>query len=206
VEELLAFDNEEFVQNAYRCLFRREPDSGGFEYHREVLRSGEMSKLDILRRLVSSEEGRQNAVQIVGLDSQESVENRQTDPDVGKGVMLRPTATRRTLVNRAPRSIEEFDDLSDKEFVLTLYRVLLNQETQPEIAANWEDMLSRGSLSRWDIALALAGSAEGKAAGAPVLAPREASNCQKQRLVFPQSSFESMSTPSPSIISNPLSL
>ena len=169
VKDLLAFDDAAFVQNAYRCLFRREPDSGGFEYNLGLLRSREMSKLEILQQLLTSEEGRQNAVRIVGLEWQKFAESRQAHP-VEWNETAMSSADTPTKMNAATLSLNDFDHLSDREFVLVVYRILLTQTPLQEAAGNWEDMLSRGSLSRWEMASALAGSAEGRAAGAPMLA------------------------------------
>ena len=167
VEQLLAFDDDAaFVRNAYRCLFRRDPDPGGFECFVGLLRSQKMSKIEILQRLHTSGEGRRHKVQIIGMDWQKFLESRLPHPSGSKPEA--PPMQGSPNVNSATLSLEEFDHLRDREFVLAVYRALLAQTPDPQVASNWADMLSSGNITRWEVASALAGSAEGRAAGAPM--------------------------------------
>jgi SAM-dependent methyltransferase len=66
LETLLNYDDREFIQAAYLTLMMRAPDSGGFDTYLRLLRSG-TSKLEILRILRDSAEGRAAAACVVGL-------------------------------------------------------------------------------------------------------------------------------------------
>jgi len=65
--DLLGFHDEAFVRNAYAVILKREPDDAGFAEYLGNLRSGRYSKVDILRSLRFSPEGRKANVSIEGL-------------------------------------------------------------------------------------------------------------------------------------------
>src|SRR5256885_4457430 len=64
--DLLGFHDEAFVRNAYKVILKREPDDAGFAVYLKKLRSGRYSKIDILRSLRFSPEGRKANVSIEG--------------------------------------------------------------------------------------------------------------------------------------------
>jgi 2-polyprenyl-3-methyl-5-hydroxy-6-metoxy-1,4-benzoquinol methylase len=67
VNDLLKYHDRAFVQNAYRAILKRGPDTAGFNTFIEALRSGRLNKIDILARLRYSAEGRAKQVRIKGL-------------------------------------------------------------------------------------------------------------------------------------------
>src|SRR5215212_3870775 len=67
LNDLLGFHDEAFVSNAYKVILKREPDDAGFAQYLKDLRSGRYSKIDILRSLKFSPEGRSANVQVNGL-------------------------------------------------------------------------------------------------------------------------------------------
>lgn len=67
LEDLLVFNDETFVRNAYRAILRREPDDGGFAKYLESLRDGRRSKVDILSSMRFSPEGQLREVKVNGL-------------------------------------------------------------------------------------------------------------------------------------------
>ncbi len=67
LNDLLGFHDEAFISNAYKVILKREPDDAGFAQYLKHLRSGRYSKIDILRSLKFSPEGRNANVQINGL-------------------------------------------------------------------------------------------------------------------------------------------
>jgi SAM-dependent methyltransferase len=67
LKDLLQYHDREFVRNAYRALLKREPDDTGYKQFLEGLRSGRLTKQDILVILRASPEGRNKAVSIDGL-------------------------------------------------------------------------------------------------------------------------------------------
>ncbi len=67
ISYLLGFHDEAFVRNAYQVILKREPDDAGFAQCIRNLRSGRYSKIDILRSLRFSPEGRKADVPVEGL-------------------------------------------------------------------------------------------------------------------------------------------
>lgn len=67
VTDLLKYNDEEFIKNAYKTILDREPDTDGFNNFLSFLRTGALSKTEILGRLRYSPEGRQTRVRIKGL-------------------------------------------------------------------------------------------------------------------------------------------
>lgn len=67
LDELLQYEEQEFIWNAYRALLKREPDEAGFRGLLERLRSGRRSKIDLLASIRFSPEGRRKNVAIDGL-------------------------------------------------------------------------------------------------------------------------------------------
>jgi SAM-dependent methyltransferase len=65
--DFLAFEDEDFIRNAYRGLLRREPDAPGFVAHLHALRNERWSKIEILGHIRYSPEGRLVAVPVHGL-------------------------------------------------------------------------------------------------------------------------------------------
>jgi len=68
LEDLLVFNDEAFVRNAYRAILRREPDDSGFADYLENLRNGRISKVDVLSSLRFSPEGQLRDVKVSGLN------------------------------------------------------------------------------------------------------------------------------------------
>ncbi len=68
IEDLLSFEDEAFVDCAYKTLMRRRPDAVGLAHYTGLLRTGR-SKLDVLVRLGRSPEARAVRPEIPGLRS-----------------------------------------------------------------------------------------------------------------------------------------
>ncbi|MEQ1556819.1 MAG: glycoside hydrolase family 99-like domain-containing protein, partial [Gallionella sp.] len=67
LDELLALQDEAFVNAAYRALLKRNPDAEGFNYYLNRLRKG-VRKLRILDQLRNSPEGQKAGVHLAGVD------------------------------------------------------------------------------------------------------------------------------------------
>lgn len=65
--ELLRYSDRAFVEAAYRAVLRRAPDPGGMEVYLGRLRSGEMTKVEVLAALRWSLEGTRRSVHVDGL-------------------------------------------------------------------------------------------------------------------------------------------
>ena len=67
IEELTDFADAIFVEIAYRCILKREPDPVGFTGFLRPLREGLRDRVDIVRALSASPEGGAQQVRITGL-------------------------------------------------------------------------------------------------------------------------------------------
>jgi SAM-dependent methyltransferase len=67
VNDLLQYHDRDFVRNAYRALLKREPDDTGYNHYLDGLRSGRLTKQEIIIILRASQEGRNKAIKIDGL-------------------------------------------------------------------------------------------------------------------------------------------
>ena len=67
LSELLAFEDLEFVHNAYQAILKRGPDPEGLRNAVRNLRRSHAEKVDLLAELRFSEEGREKSVRIRGL-------------------------------------------------------------------------------------------------------------------------------------------
>jgi SAM-dependent methyltransferase len=67
LDDFLGYHDDEFVRNAYRALLGREPDAEGASRYLAKLRSGELSKIEVLGRIRLSPEGKAAAVTVDGL-------------------------------------------------------------------------------------------------------------------------------------------
>jgi len=65
--DFLRFDDSDFVDVAYQALLRRPADLEGRQGYLDALRSGAISKVEILGMIRFSEEGRRQAVHVNGL-------------------------------------------------------------------------------------------------------------------------------------------
>jgi O-antigen chain-terminating methyltransferase len=65
--ELLQFGDADFVDVAYRTVLRRPPDTSGYKHYLALLRTGALTKVDILGQLRWSPEGLARSVHIDGL-------------------------------------------------------------------------------------------------------------------------------------------
>jgi SAM-dependent methyltransferase len=73
LRDLLAYDDREFVYNAYRAILKRPPDNAGLKNALEQLRHGKVDKIDVLYGLVSSREAQEKGVRIRGLSWRHSI-------------------------------------------------------------------------------------------------------------------------------------
>ena len=67
VNELLRFYDETFIINVYHAMLKRAPDEGGMFHYLKELRSGRISRIDIIAGMFLSAEGKLAKVKIKGL-------------------------------------------------------------------------------------------------------------------------------------------
>ncbi|MEF7439058.1 methyltransferase domain-containing protein [Paenibacillus lautus] len=88
LEELLQYDDEEFIRVCYHALLRRNPDSQGFNNFLALLRNGTLSKVQILGRLKKSKEAQRFNVQIIGLKKKYAYSRITNLPFFGYGLKV----------------------------------------------------------------------------------------------------------------------
>jgi SAM-dependent methyltransferase len=104
--DLLGFHDEAFLRNAYQVILRREPDDAGFAQYLKNLRSGRYSKIDILRSLRFSSEGRKANVSIKGLGRLMAYRKLYRVPVVGYLLRLAVTVARLPVLITNHRQLE----------------------------------------------------------------------------------------------------
>ncbi len=65
--DLLQFSDAHFIDTVYRAILRRPAEAAGRTYYLEALRSGALSKVEILGLIRFSEEGKRRGVHVEGL-------------------------------------------------------------------------------------------------------------------------------------------
>jgi hypothetical protein len=140
VNELMAFEGEEFVRMAYFTLLGREADPSGLQYYTQRLAHGE-SREQIIADLHSDPEGQARGAEIPG---------------------LREVYSRLQESVRAPRVQTAADLLAlhGTKFVKAAYVAILGREADPAGLSNYMELLRNG-YSRSHVLAALASSPEG---------------------------------------------
>lgn len=82
--ELLRYEDEAFIQNAFHALFNRPPDADGGVYFLRMLRAGQLTKIDILGAMIASDEARQRHVVVHGLEKRLAIRRWQRLPVIGR--------------------------------------------------------------------------------------------------------------------------
>jgi SAM-dependent methyltransferase len=112
LSELLRYSDANFVDIAYRTVLRRSPDEGGYEHFVAMLRSGALSKVEILGKLRWSAEGRSREVHIDGLLAPYLLHTWRRKPLIGpvlswlRGFAMLGTAANRQLALEAAQAHE----------------------------------------------------------------------------------------------------
>lgn len=88
INDLVRFDDAEFVRNAYRAILRRVPDAAGFDFYLESLRAARFDKIEILAKLRFSPEGKAKRVHVEGLRLPAMARSAGHLPFVGRFVRL----------------------------------------------------------------------------------------------------------------------
>lgn len=83
LDDLLQYEDEEFVENAYRAVLRRAPDDQGLSQFTGQLRAGALTKVEILAALRWSPEGLARSVHVDGLLIPTTLQKWKRKPVVG---------------------------------------------------------------------------------------------------------------------------
>lgn len=84
VDDFLAYHDEDFIRNAYRALLGREPDAEGATRYLARLRSGQLSRIEVLGRIHHSPEGKAAGVRVEGLLVPFAVRTARRVPVLGR--------------------------------------------------------------------------------------------------------------------------
>jgi SAM-dependent methyltransferase len=153
VEELLDYDDEDFVRNAYRAIFRREPDREGCLYYLNLLRQGTIGKKQLIELFLRSPEGEALAVKVHGLTP----------------LKLPCLAQSAGLIEiREDYGLADFLNYHDEDFVRNAYRGILRRE--PDSDGWWRYLIAlrQGELSKIEIIACLRYSPEAKLIGVSI--------------------------------------
>jgi hypothetical protein len=139
-EELLELDGEAFVEQAYRSLLGRAPDTSGMQHYFDRLASG-VPKVQIVADIHTSEEGQACAARLSGLKEMvQRVQKHGAD---------------------AYDSVSDLLELADDGFIRSTYRLFLGREPDDEGRRIYGDLLAQG-MSRLYVVKEIATSPEAR--------------------------------------------
>ncbi len=144
-DDFLKYDDEEFVENIYRGILKREVDTVGLKIHLDLLRSGKMTKSEIISSLHKSKEGRIAHVSLSDLPFQ--IKKRYTYSD--------------------------FMQYDDEEFVRNVYRGILKRVADIDGFNHLLKVLRSGEATKEDIIASLRKCEEGKIKNVEISEPFE---------------------------------
>ncbi|MEO6655586.1 MAG: class I SAM-dependent methyltransferase [Pyrinomonadaceae bacterium] len=127
--ELLKYEGEEFVLNAYRAILRREANRIECEHQLEMLLSGRFDRIDILARLRYSPEGRRQNVLVDGLPASAWVRYIYRIPILGYLARLLILLPRLPVVIRRNRQFEMYTSTRIKRLENQLEQALKAVQT-----------------------------------------------------------------------------
>lgn len=171
LDALLQNNDREFLIQAYRSLLDREPDHTGLEFFLDRLASGSTSKIDILREIRYSPEGKHKSTQIIGLLPPIELEWKQVISSINSINCLEDISHLFTdnlsspysyLGEKPFYSLSEFLQFHNTDFVKNAYLTLLCREPDPDALQYYSIRLSQGSLTKVDILGRLRYSREGR--------------------------------------------
>lgn len=84
LEEFLGLEGDTFVKAVHQGLLQRDTEPGQCEAYVKALKSGRMTKVDLLLAVRGSKEGRRHAVKVAGLDRLRWVRIFQRLPLLGR--------------------------------------------------------------------------------------------------------------------------
>lgn len=128
------YDDEEFVRNVYIGILKREADNDGLNYYLELLKSGKLSKSEIIANMKSCDEG----------------------IEAGVEVLASPFHAKESY------TYDDFTKYDDEEFVKNVYIGLLKREVDQVGLDIHLNLLKSGEMSKSEIVRQLRNSEEGQ--------------------------------------------
>jgi hypothetical protein len=138
VDDLLALEGTEFVEQVYWVLLGRAVDPDGLRHYTGRLAAG-TQKLQVIADIHADPEGQAYGAQIAGLDE---LDNLQRDEDTSVG------------------SLSSLLEVSDEAFVRAVYSLILGRQADPEGRVTYGNLL-RAGFSRMYVIKEIACSSEG---------------------------------------------
>jgi len=130
----------EFINHAYRKLLRREPDNEGFAYYLTNLKSGILSKKDIIYDLACSEEGKKNNIVILN-----HLDNLSSNSDL---ISLTGFKTKDEYIYKDEYILSDFLKYNYEDFIKYSFTVILKKEPSREEFEKYLQLLRGGHISK----------------------------------------------------------
>ena len=108
VNDLLKYQDRDFIRNAYLAILKREPDEKGFRHNLALLQSGNFNKIDILASLRNSDEGKHTGVTIEGLQFPATIRKLERLPIAGYLIQLLIALVRLPSMIRSQRQFQGY--------------------------------------------------------------------------------------------------
>ncbi len=149
--DFMQYSDTEFITNLYRNILKQEPDKKEMQPFLNKLRTGELSKIEILLAVRFSEEGKSKNVKILGIKSNKT------------SLILHAEKSKSQYI------IADFTQYDDVAFITNLYHALLDREPDAAGMQQYLHLLRTGVYSKIEILIALRFSEEGKSKNVKIL-------------------------------------
>lgn len=116
ISDLLQYNDQTFIWNAYRAILKREPDEVGLNQYLTNLRSGRFDKLDIVAILRFSPEGESRNVYVEGLKPRPFYKRLYHVPVLGYLLEMMVAVIRLPATTRRRRQLEGYT-LAQQELI-----------------------------------------------------------------------------------------
>ena len=161
LSEFLSFDGEDFIWNAYLGLLRREPDRDGLVTFLADLQTRRRTKLEILKILLHSAEGRAVGARIRGLADTSLFEARSV-------VLPRLDEPSGAIEQKKLYALRDFIEFQDDDFVRNAYLGILCRQPERNGYDYFLGALRSGRLNKIEILGRLRYSREGRVAAVTI--------------------------------------
>jgi glycosyltransferase involved in cell wall biosynthesis len=146
LDELMSWNDEDFIHGAYYTVLQRAPDAEGLSFYCSRLQGG-VSKIQILGEIVDSPEGAANAVDIPGLREKVRLHKLSRVPLIGHflvGSFFQSLTDSKWSPNRSTSDFNALLQFDDQRFVQSAYRMVLQRPPDPQGLDFYLSRLSNG--------------------------------------------------------------
>jgi glycosyltransferase involved in cell wall biosynthesis len=134
LDELMSWNDEDFIHSAYYTVLKRAPDAEGLSFYHARLQAG-VSKIQVLAEIVDSPEGAGKAVDMPGLREIATLHKLSRVPLFGRllvGSFFRPLINSKWSQNRSTSDFNGLLKFDDRRFVQSVYRMVLQRTPDPK--------------------------------------------------------------------------